>query len=182
MGAIRGRVMNVYKGIAVAMAVMLLAVVGFVVRSTPVAAADQPGKAAVRLGVFDPRAIAVAYAPSRYNTVVQQLQPEYEKAKAAGDKATMARLRKEGQAAQEKLHKQGFEGAPVDDLLAYVKDQLPAVCADTGVDAIVTGVVHGREGVEVVDVTDRLVQCYEPSEKTLKTVAEVRAHPLEKGE
>ncbi len=36
-------------------------------------------------------------------------------------------------------------------------------------------IVHQDVGVEIVDVTDLLVAVFEPSEKTLKTVEQVRA-------
>ena len=48
----------------------------------------------VRVGVFESRAIAVAYAPSKYNTNVRDLQAEHDKAKAAGDTKKMAELEK----------------------------------------------------------------------------------------
>lgn len=48
---------------------------------------------------------------------------------------------------------------------------------EAGVDAIVSGVVHAIPAVKTVDVTDRLVKRFEPSENTLKTIEEMKKVP-----
>ena len=149
-------------------------------------AAAQPAPAAkdrvARVGVFDSRAVAVAYAHSKYNTQVATLMEEDKKAKASNDTKKIAELKVKGKKLQDKFHLQGFGKVPVDDLLACVKDRLPDVAKQAGVDLIADDVTWASQRVEKIDVTDQLVSLYEPNEKTLKTVAEmkkVKPLPLE---
>ncbi len=141
-------------------------------------AAAQPAPAAkdrgLRVGVFDSRAVAVAYAHSKYNTQVAKLMEEDKKAKAANDTEKIAELKVKGKKLQDKFHLQGFGKVPVDDLLECMKDRLPDVAKQAGVDVIADDVTWASRRVEKIDVTDRLVSLYEPNEKTLKTVAEIK--------
>jgi hypothetical protein len=138
----------------------------------------QDPKPKVRLGTYDSRAIAVAYAPSLHNPVASKMK-EHAAAKAAGDQAKVAELEAWGAAHQRQLHRQGFALMPVDDLLAPVSHELPRVAREVGVDAIVFGCSHAGPGVELVDVTMQLVELYAPNERTLGFVRDVlKAKPL----
>jgi hypothetical protein len=75
------------------------------------------------------------------------------------------------------MHRQGFAGAPVEDILDQVKDQLPSVAGKARVTVITRTADYVAAGTEVVDVTDELVMLFSPSEKTLKTIQELRKHP-----
>lgn len=147
--------------------------------SLAVADTQQGGTASqekkIRLGVYDNRAVAIAYAPSKFNPVRKKME-EYKKAKAAGDSERMKELEQWGEKHQRQLHRQGFARVPVDDLLAHVSDELPEVARRAKVDAIVWRSDYSMPGVEVVDVTDELVKLFDPSEKTLKTVEEIKKH------
>lgn len=129
-----------------------------------------------RIGVYDSRAIAVAWAASKYNTRAQELMAAYEKAKAAGDEARMKELKRQGSAGQDKLHAQGFGRAPVDDLLEPIGDRIPEILSSAGVERMESIWSPRGRGVATVDLTDQLLQAYDPSPKTLKTVAELRKH------
>ena len=64
-----------------------------------------------------------------------------------------------------------------------IADDLPGVAEKAGVDVIVSKwrIAYMREDIELVDVTDLLVQLFEPDERVLKTVkelAEVEPLPL----
>ena len=130
----------------------------------------------LRIGTYDNRAIAVAFAPSKYNPVAEKMK-EMEKAKAAGDEAKQQELKVWGEAQQRKLHRQGFGRAPVDDLLAAVKDKLPEAAHRAGVAAIVWQCDYAGDNVEIVDVTDELVRLFEPSERVLKIVKDLKGKP-----
>jgi hypothetical protein len=80
-----------------------------------------------RIGVFESRAIAVAFASSKFGTQPKELMEEYRKAEAAGNKKRMEELKGRGKKLQDKLHLQGFGRVPVDDLLAPVKDRIADV-------------------------------------------------------
>jgi hypothetical protein len=147
--------------------------------TNPAAAPGSPStttRPIARIGTYDARAVAVAYAPSEYNTrIIRGLMAEADKAKAAGDQKRLAELKAEGEARQRRLHLQGFSGAPVDDILAQVRDALPVVARQRGVSAIIRTADYMDPAVESVDITDDLVALFHPSEKTLRTIRDVRA-------
>jgi hypothetical protein len=154
---------------------MIVAVLGTLVVSALSVASPQGTGRKVRVGTYDNRAIAVAYAASRFNPVKERTA-EYERAKQAGDTERAKELEAWGEAHQRALHRQGFGRVPVGDLLAYVRDRLPELARRSGLDLIAWQVDYSAPDVEVVDVTDELVQLFEPSDRTLATVAEVRKH------
>lgn len=145
----------------------------FCVLAAPLAA--QPP---VRVGVYDTRAIAVAYAHSSHmQSILQQKRKELEAAKAAGDTARAAALEEWGQAQQRQMHRQGFGRVPVSDLLVPVKDRLPEAAARAGVQIIASECDYQGPGVVVVDVTDELVRLYDPSPRVLSIVKDMRGKP-----
>jgi hypothetical protein len=141
------------------------------------ARADAPARAPrLRIGTYDSRAVAVAYAGSDLmRQRLQQLMKDRDAARAAGDQQKVKQLEDQGAALQRKLHRQGFSDVPVDDLLENVKDSLPKVAKDANVAMIVRHVNFTDDAaVEVVDVTDRLVEQFNPSDKTRKMAADIR--------
>lgn len=128
---------------------------------------------AARIGVYDSRAVAVAYAASRFNPVREKMK-EMKAAKAIGNQPKIKELEEWGQAHQRQLHRQGFGRVPVDDLLAHVKDQLPAVAGRAGVVAIAMSCDWTGAEVETIDVTDALVALFEPSARTLSIVRDMK--------
>jgi len=135
--------------------------------------AQEPSSAPrLRIGTYDNRAIAVAYANSRFNPVGEKMA-EFEAAKAAGDTERVAALEAWGEKLQRALHRQGFARVPVDDLLSCVAERLPAVAEESGVDAIVFACDWSGPEVERVDVTRALVQLFDPSEQGLRWIDEL---------
>ena len=156
------------KGFILCAVCFMLMVFGFGAR------AEQPARK-LRVGAYDNRAIAVAYGASKYNPVAAKMK-EYKKAKAADDTARVKELEAWGEKHQRQLHRQGFGRVPVDDLLAHVKDRLPEVARKAGIDIIAWQCDYAGSNAEVVDITRELVLLFEPSEKTLRTVEELKKH------
>jgi hypothetical protein len=143
------------------------------------AAALLPGEnPALRVGTYDSRAIAVAYARSAHlQTRHADLMRRRAAAEAAGDDALKSEIEAQGGSLQLRLRLQGFSTAPVDDILDAVRDRLPDVARAAGVAAIMRSVdFHGAE-VEIVDVTDALVALFDPDADVLSIVAELRSQP-----
>jgi hypothetical protein len=134
-------------------------------------AAAAPGK--VRVGTYDSRAIAVAFAGSEFFPVKEKMA-EMEKAKAAGDKKKAAELEAWGKDYQRTLHFQGFSKVPVDDLLEPVKAQVAKLAADQGLAAIADDYFVTGSQVEVVDVTDPIVEMYKPNDKSRANAKMIR--------
>jgi hypothetical protein len=153
----------------------LLGICGAVLLGCMSTAGPQSTPKKVRVGTYDNRAVAVAYAASKHNPVAEKLA-EHQKAKAAGDTQHVKELEQWGESHQRALHRQGFGLVPVDDLLATVESRFPEAAAKAGVDVIVFRCNYSSSEVEVVDVTDQLVALFDPSAKTLATVSDLRKH------
>jgi hypothetical protein len=135
--------------------------------------AGTPAAGKVRVGTYDSRAIAVAYAASEFNPVAAK-KAEMDKAKAAGDTKKVAELQTWGKDHQRMLHFQGFSKVPVDDLLEPVKAQVAKLAADQGLAAIADDFTFTGAQVEVVDVTDQIVELYKPNDKARANAKMIR--------
>lgn len=138
------------------------------------AAADGE-QASTRVGYYESRAIALAYFRSAHNTRLPELQAAYEAAKKDGDKEKITKLGKQFGELQEHVHRQVFGSEPVEDCLDPIRYRLPEIMRDAKVDRLERLPANGKP--EGVDVTDILVREYQPTDDTLRTVAEIRKHP-----
>jgi hypothetical protein len=143
-------------------------------RWTPNAArADAPAAPKkVRIGVYDPRAIALAYGRSpMFSRKLAEKKKEMDDAKLAKDQNKIDDLKAWGQDQQVRFHFQAFSGTAVDDILAEVKDQLPQVAAADDVQGIGPRPDYTSDDVEIVDVTADLVNLWHPDAKTLDIIS-----------
>jgi hypothetical protein len=129
----------------------------------------------IRIGIYDNRAVALAFFASRFNPTAGK-KAAYEKARAAGDLSKMKELEAWGPQFQRQLNFQTFGRAPVDDLLEPLKEQIAKLARDKRLSAITMYCDFTGEQVELVDVTEDLVKLYDPDplDKTLQTVREIR--------
>lgn len=142
-------------------------------------AAEGFKKRYVVVGVYDSRAVMVAYANSeQWQLITGAKMKEMEAAKAAGNKEKVEELEQWGSDHQKAFHLMGFGTEPVQELLEPVKDKLPEAARQAGVDVIVSQwqIDYLGADAETVDVTDPLVRLFNPTEKTLKTIEELRKH------
>lgn len=74
------------------------------------------------------------------------------------------------------MHKRTFSTASVADILEKVKTELPKIAEKAGVDIIVSKweAVYKNPSIEIVDITSHLVKLFNPDEKTLKTIEDLR--------
>lgn len=146
---------------------------------SPAAAATTTAPAAkVRVGVYDPRAISVAYVHSDlHGATMRGKMAEMKRAEAAGDEKKVKELKAWGEAQQRWRHLQGFCAMPVDDILEQVKDKLPAVAKAANVDVIARRADFSAADVEVVDVTDEMVKLFAPDDRVWRIVRDLRNKP-----
>lgn len=156
--------------VVVAVIILVAARNGNVFAATP-KSASSTGK--VRIGVYDSRAIAVAWAASEFNPVRQKMA-EHAEARKNGDEKRVEELEAWGTAKQRLLHFQGFGRVPVDDLLTPVKKGVATVAKEKKLAVIVMQCDYTAPNVEVVDVTNELVDLYEPNDRTRETVRQMR--------
>lgn len=149
-----------------------LTTIALLMAATPAPAQEKK----LRVGVFDSRAVALAFGRSAdFQKTMGAMRAEYQKAKEAGDNKRVQELEKEGPWTQVRLHQQVFSTATVSGILARVKDKLPAIAAQASVSLIVSKwelQFHGP-GVEIVDVTMPLVKLFNPDEATAKMAEEL---------
>ena len=141
---------------------------------------ENSAPAEVRIGTFDSRAVALAYYRSpEFNQQMRELHQAHQEAKQEGDAQRVAELEAYGPAQQQRMHKQGFGTWPVDEILEKIKDRIPDIAAQANVNVIVSkwDVVYQKDGLKMVDVTDLLVEPFNPSEETLQVISDVRRKP-----
>jgi len=134
-----------------------------------------------RVGIYDSRAVAVAFAGSAaFNRWLGNLKAEHEKAKASGDQKRVAELEAEGAARQRLLHMQGFSTAPVTNILDQIKDKLPAINEKAGVRVLLSkwdkDALARYKDADLVDVTMALVDAFSPSERQRKSAIAIQEH------
>jgi hypothetical protein len=142
-------------------------------------AQQKPAETRQRIGVYDSRAIAVAYVGSTYQQAkMNELKAQLAKAKEAGDAKEVARLETEGKAWQTKLNQQGFGKAPVDDLLVPIASKLPKIEEAAKVTRLISKWDQARltkyATFDQVDVTTLLVDAFHPNEAQRKRALEIQ--------
>ena len=137
----------------------------------------------LRVGTFDSRAVALAYYRKFYRSPefvarLKRLKEERDQANAAGDHEKAKKLEAEGRAGQEHSHSQVFGSAPVDEIVAKIKDQLPEIAKQAGVDIIVSkwSVTYRSPDTEFVDVTEPMAKLFQPDEQTWKMLRDLTKH------
>ena len=131
----------------------------------------------LRIGVYDSRAVAIAYAGSPvHDRILKAKMAERDKAKAAGNEDKVKELEAWGQEQQQRMHLQGFGSAPVTDILAHIKEKFPQIAADAGVDLIVSKwqIDYINPDIQTVDITLRIIEPFEPKAKALQWIEQLK--------
>ncbi len=133
----------------------------------------------IRVGIYDSRAVVAAYVHSgQFDKIMKAKMAEMKKARAAGDTKKIKELDEWGHAQQAKVHRQGFGTAPVDDILEHIKDSLPKIAEDANVIALVSKwdkkTLKHYKSAELIDVTDLIAAQFNPDEKVLKTIEQLK--------
>lgn len=138
-----------------------------------------------RIGVYDARAVAVAYAASDlHRRVLEAKFQELKVAEEKGDAERVAKLKAWGKLEQERGHLQAFAAADVGSILEKVEEGMNQVAEKAQVDAVVRKGTYVSKRSEVVDVTDEVVKLFgEPSERTKKILEDLKKRkPLSRQE
>lgn len=154
------------------------AVALLLVPAAPASAQSQTNR--LRIGVYDSRAIAIAYCNSaEFQKSMEPLMTEFKKAKEEMNEKQVAELDARGKMMQRRLHEQGFSTGSVAGYMAKVKDSLPDVAKKAGVQVIVSKweLNYQSPEVEVVDVTNELVALFHPNERVLNMLKDLKTRP-----
>ena len=141
-----------------------------------------------RIGVYDSRVIAYAHFWSEpFQRELRELNKAAKAARAAGQSERFNELQAKLKNVQKKSHLQVFSTAPVDDVLAEMKDRLPAIQNEAGVARLVSkwdeAELKKYKRAVQVDVTDLFLREFNLDVKTTKVAREIREKkplPLEK--
>ncbi len=150
----------------------------YLVGSTQQASAAEKKKL-LRVGVYDSRSIAIAYAHSHFASGrYEKMKAESDAAQAAGDEKKVAEIKAAANKQQAKQHLQGYGTAPVHEYLELVKDQIPQVAKAAGVDLIVSKweFDYIASNAETVDVTMELSKLFNPKEKAYHWIKQMKDH------
>ncbi len=149
---------------------------------TPSAAAAPATAAKTRIGIFDTRGVALAYGRSKRADCmlarVNELTRAHDDAKAAGDEKRLQELESQGVAMQDQIHRQVFSGAPIPEVLALIKEDMPGIARQANVSLIAGEVLYHGEDVELVDVTLEMCAPFEPDAATLKMIKDLMTRPI----
>ena len=133
----------------------------------------------IRIGTYDNRAVALAY--SRTDAGKGKIKALFDKAKQAekaGDTKLLERLRHVGDRRQWMSHRQVFGRESVRECLLDHQRDLDGVAKLAGVTMIVWEPDYLDKNVyETVDVTDQVVELFQPDDNTRKTITELLKHP-----
>jgi len=140
--------------------------------------AEKPdSRAKLRIGTYKSYILAIAYYRSEaFQKQTADLNAQTEQAKADGKTELVKQLKARTKTLQQQAHRQVFAGEPIDSILAHMKDALPEIAQASGVEAISGKVAYHSPAVELLDITDALVQQLNPSDETLEAIKYMMKH------
>ena len=130
----------------------------------------------VIVGTFDSRAVTLAFGESPFMSTYEKMNPE---SVAPPADATPQQV-EQWKINQRKISfRQGFGRGDVTEYLDFIKDHIPKIAQQTGVDVIVSrwDIVYHSPNVKFVDVTEALIQPFEPTEERLEIIRDVMKVP-----
>jgi len=137
----------------------------------------QQSSQTVKIGIYDSRAVAIAYSNSdSFQKDIGNLMTQYKKAKEENNTKLVEALEKEGQFQQQLLHEQTFSVGTVSNIIDKIKDKLQEIAKNTGVSLIISKweVAYKDPSLEYIDVTSQIVDLFSPSKQTLKWIKDLQ--------
>jgi len=155
---------------------MLLSIFCFLLLTSCLSYTQQEN-AKLRIGTFDSRCIAVAYARSpEFMKEMEDIRTKHAKAKEEDNKELLKELEQLGPTKQVLMHQQGFSTGSILNIMEKVKDKLPSIAKENNVKLIASKweVMFADEFIELVDITDQVVNLFNPDEATRKIIGEIK--------
>jgi len=136
----------------------------------------------IRVGTYDSRAVACAfYRSEAFNQRLEDLKARLKEARAAGNTKEVQRIKALPPQWQRLAHQQGFGDAPIPGIIERIADKLPKIQEKAGVDKIVDKRRNRDLFAPRVDVTDAMVDLFNPTDETRKVISELIKHPPVRG-
>ena len=134
----------------------------------------------ITVGIFDSRAVACAHFWKFINEGgLEKLYKEHGKAEAKGDTKRAEELEAKAIALQKQIHMRVFGTAPIDDILEEIKKDIRKVAQAAEVDIVVNkwDIVYQGSSAKFVDITNQVVNLFEPDEETLEKIKLILEKP-----
>ena len=132
--------------------------------------------AQTRVGTFDRQSIVVAYYRSpMWAAELKAKKAEHDAAVQAGDDKKAEELARWGGEHQQLAHRQLAGEAPITNIVEALQPALTEISKSANVERIVAEAPAGGN-VEIVDVTDRILDWLKADEQTRKIIQELRAN------
>jgi Skp family chaperone for outer membrane proteins len=138
---------------------------------------SQQNEEKIRIGTFDSRCIAIAYGRSDdFKKEMDSIKTELFKAKEEGNDELIKKIEHIGPRRQVLLHQQGFSNGSIINILNKMKDEFPKIAAENNVQMIMSKweVMFADESIELIDITDQLIEYFNPNEKTRNIIEQVK--------
>ncbi|HYG24270.1 MAG TPA: hypothetical protein VEH04_15940 [Verrucomicrobiae bacterium] len=135
---------------------------------------------ALRVGVYDSRAVAVAYGNSTaFRDLNKGINADFEKARASKDEKRMADIKSRMNLKQQHAHEQAFSTGSVIPIMATLSNAMPAVAEAAGVQVILSKweLNYHAPNVQTVDVTDRIVALFDVSGRGKQWSRDIQRKP-----
>lgn len=139
-----------------------------------VSAQNSPGK--LKIGVYDSRAVVFAYSRSDFFREHQaKFARQSDSLNKAKDTAGIRQLSIYAISYQHLLHQMVFGTGSTAAITALVRDQLPEVARQAGVSVLVSKfeLTYSDPSVEIVDLTNKVIQLFKPTENIDQMVGEI---------
>ena len=133
--------------------------------------------ACYKVGIYDSRAVAMAYYRSgEFANVLKDLHAELKEAKKQGNETRVAELNAKGPALQAQAHQQGFGNAPIDEIIQRIEKELPQIAEKAGVGLIISkwNLDYQASDASFVDVTDLMVKPFSPTKETWIVIKDIQ--------
>lgn len=156
-----------------------LSMLGLMMVLSPAASA-QTHTNKLRVGVYDSRAIAVAWANStEFKEAMQSVETDFKQAKESKNENRVKEISDEMKSRQRRAHEQAFSTGSVAPIMARIKDRLPEIARQADVMLLVSKWELPYQSAEItpVDVTDKLIALFHVSERGLKWSREIQQKP-----
>ena len=130
----------------------------------------------VIVGTFDSRAVTLAGRTADQQAEFFRRYPEYVAPRAG---ATPKEVEQWKINLKKRQFRQGFGRGDVSEFLDLIRDEIPKIAEETGVDVIVSkwDIEYQSPKVKLVDVTEALIQPFKPTDERLKIIRDVMAVP-----
>lgn len=140
---------------------------------------EKTSEAKLRVGIFDSRALAIAYGQSKVTQdKFKELRAERQEAKNAGDQKLAGEVQSRIEALRTSFYKQAHGIGPIANILEIIKDKIPGIAEEAKVDVIIRkwDIVYQRPDIEFVDVTDLMVKPFNPKDSTKVSIKSILAN------